>query len=77
MTGGRSGCFGFPSSLVFSHKCLGESFAVSFLSSETTVNWGSRGVLAPVVGDFGGEEQDVVGLGDLLPMVITSSSPTG
>ena len=74
MTGGRSGCFGFPSSLVFSHKCLGESFAVSFLSSETTVNWGSGGVFAPVVG---GEEQDDVGLEDLLPMVITCSSPTG
>ena len=77
MTGGRSGCFGFPSSLVSSHKCFGESFAVSFLSLDTTLNWGSGGVLASAVGDFDGEEQVDVGLGDLLLRVITSSSPAG
>ena len=77
MTGGRSGCFGFPSSLVSSHKCFGESFAVSFLSLDTTLNWGSGGVLASAVGDFDGVEQDDVGLGDLLLRVITSSSPAG
>ena len=73
MTGGRSGCFGFPSSLVSNHKCFGESFAVSFLSLDTTLNWGSGGVLASAVG----EEQVDVGLGDLLLRVITSSSPAG
>ena len=77
MTGGRSGCFGFPSSLVSSHKCFGESFAVSFLSLDTTLNWGSEGVSASPVGDFDGEEQVDVGLGDLLLRVITSSSPAG
>ena len=77
MTGGRSGCFGFPSSLVSSHKCFGESFAVSFLSLDTTLNWGSGVVFASAAGDFDGEEQVDVGLGDLLLRVITSSSPTG
>ena len=77
MTGGRSGCFGFPSSLVSSHKCFGESFAVSFLSLDTTLNWGSGGVFSSAVGDFDGEEQVDVGLGDLLLRVITSSSPAG
>ena len=77
MTGGRSGCFGFPSSLVSNHKCFGERFAVSFLSLDTTLNWGSGGVFASTVGDFDGEEQVEFRLGDLLLRVITSSSPTG
>ena len=77
MTGGRPGCFGFPSSLVSSHKCFGESFTVSFLSSDTTLNWGRGGVFSSAVGDFDGVEQVDVGLGDLLLRVITSSSPAG